>query len=82
MGLTVVPDPWPSRRFWLLGDHGRFRERGVPILYLFNGQHGDLHRPGDESRKIAFAAVARIGRFVALLADRLAAPLPAEGAAP
>jgi hypothetical protein len=82
MGLTVVPDPWPSRRLWLLGDHGRFREHGVPILYLFNGQHGDLHRPGDESRKIAFAAVARVGRFVALLADRLAAPLTVEGAAP
>ena len=82
IGLTLVPDPWPSRRYWLLGDHGRFREHGVPILYLFNGQHGDLHRPGDESRKIAFAAVARVARFVALLAGRLAAPIPAEGAAP
>ena len=82
LGLTLVPDPWPSRRFWLLGDHGRFRERGVPILYLFNGQHGDLHHPGDESRKIAFAAVARIARFVALVAGRLAAPLSSEGAAP
>lgn len=82
MGLTVVPDPWPSRRLWLLGDHGRFRERGVPILYLFNGQHGDLHRPGDESRKVAFAAVARIARFLALVAVRLGAPLPAEGVAP
>jgi Zn-dependent M28 family amino/carboxypeptidase len=82
MGLTVVPDPWPSRRLWLLGDHGRFRERGVPILYLFNGQHGDLHRPGDESRKVAFAAVARVARFVALVAGRLAAPPPARGVAP
>jgi len=82
IGLTLVPDPWPSRRFWLLGDHGRFRERGVPILYLFNGQHGDLHHPGDESRKIAFAAVARIARFVALVAGRLTAPLSSEGAVP
>ena len=74
LGLTLVPDPWPFRRFWLLGDHGRFREHGVPILYLFNGQHGDLHRPGDESRKIAFGAVARVARFVALLARGLTAP--------
>ena len=73
-GLTVVPDRWSSQRLWLVGDHGRFREHGVPILYLFNGPHGDLHRPGDESRKIGFAAVARVAHFVALLARSLAAP--------
>jgi hypothetical protein len=73
-GLAVAADPWPSQRLWLLGDHGRFGLRGVPVLYLFNGRHGDLHRPGDESRKIEFAAVARIARFVALLARRLALP--------
>jgi hypothetical protein len=35
----LVPDPWPYRRPWRAGDNGRFRALGVPILYLFNGQH-------------------------------------------
>ena len=82
LGLTIVADPWASHRLWLLGDHGRFREHGVPILYLFNGQHGDLHRPGDESRKIAVDAVARVARFVALVARALTASPSPQGAAP
>ena len=77
-----MTDPWPARRFWQLGDHGRFREQRVPILYLFNGQHGDLHRPGDETRKIAFDAVARVARFVAALARALTASPSPQGAAP
>ncbi len=76
-GLTVARDPWPSEQLWRLGDHGRFALRGVPTLYLFNGGHGDLHRPGDESGKIAFDTVARIARFVALLGRQLAvSPTP------
>jgi Zn-dependent M28 family amino/carboxypeptidase len=82
-GLTLVSDPWPSRRLWLQGDHGRFHQLGVPVLYLFNGQHGDLHRPGDESRKVAFDSVARVARFLSMLARHLTTEIPPpKGAAP
>ena len=76
LGLTVVGDPDPSLRLWLTGDHSAFYDVGIPILYLHNGLHGDLHRPGDEPQKIDFASTARIARFLALLAHEAATPAP------
>src|SRR5574341_59107 len=74
LGLTIVSDVQPKLRLWLEGDHAAFFERGIPILYLHNGLHGDLHRPGDEPQKIQFESTARIGRFLALLAHEVATP--------
>lgn len=73
LGLTLVADPWPRQRYWLLGDHGLFGARGVPALYLFNGPHGDMHRPSDESDKIHYPSVARTAAYLAALARALAA---------
>ena len=78
LGLTVVGDPWPRQRYWLLGDQGRFGAREVPTLYLFNGPHGDMHHPSDESDKIDFPAVARAGSYLPALARQLAASLPSH----
>jgi aminopeptidase YwaD len=44
-------------------DHTSFYARGVPVLFLFTGAHGDYHRPSDTPEKIdaeALVAVARL----------------------
>jgi Zn-dependent M28 family amino/carboxypeptidase len=76
LGLTVVSDLRPQSRLWLEGDHSLFFNIGLPILYLYNGPHADLHRPGDNPEKIDFSQTARIARFLALLAHAAATPTP------
>jgi hypothetical protein len=44
-------------------DHTSFYARGVPVLFLFTGAHGDYHRPTDTADKLdpeGLAAVARL----------------------
>lgn len=76
IGVTVVHDPAPDQRLWLQGDHSLFFALGIPILYLHNGTHGDLHHPGDEPQKIDFASTARITRFLTALVREAATPSP------
>lgn len=76
LGLAVIHDPAPNRRLWLQGDHSQFLALGIPILYLHNGMHGDLHQPGDEPQKIDFESTARIARFVTALVREAATPTP------
>jgi peptidase M28-like protein len=75
LGLTVVSDLRPQARLWLEGDHSLFFNAGLPILYLYNGPHADLHRPGDNPGKIDFPQTARVARFLALLALAAATPI-------
>jgi len=83
LGLTLVEDPWPRRRYWLLGDHGLFGTRGVPTLYLFNGPNGNMHHPSDESDRIHYPTVARTALYLPVLARELAAHPPlTQGANP
>ncbi|MBI1968243.1 MAG: M28 family peptidase [Gemmatimonadetes bacterium] len=76
LGITVVTAPNPKLRLWLQGDHALFFGRGIPILYLHNGAHGDLHKPGDEPHKIDVVSTARIARFLVLLAREAATATP------
>jgi hypothetical protein len=44
-------------------DHTSFFARGVPVLFLFTGAHGDYHRPSDTAEKVdpgGLVAVARL----------------------
>jgi hypothetical protein len=49
-------------------DHASFRARGVPVVFLFTGAHGDYHRPSDTPDKLDYdhlAATARLAYRVA-----------------
>ena len=64
-------------------DHGLFYHRGMPVLLLFDGRHGDLRHPGDENRQVSFHPVARVARFLPLPAHSLTAtPSSPQGAVP
>ncbi len=47
-------------------------QASVPTLNFFTGAHEDYHKPSDTAEKIVYPELARVARFGALLADRLA----------
>ncbi len=45
--------------FYERSDHFNFAEKGIPIVFYFNGVHPDYHRPTDTADKIDFDALAK-----------------------
>ena len=41
-------------RFYTRSDHYNFAERGVPVIFYFNGVHEDYHEPTDTPEKINY----------------------------
>jgi peptidase M28-like protein len=62
--LTPIGDIWPNESFYTRSDHYNFARRGVPILFFFNGTHGDYHRASDDVSKIDAEKESRIVRLV------------------
>ncbi|HET9598991.1 MAG TPA: M20/M25/M40 family metallo-hydrolase [Anaeromyxobacteraceae bacterium] len=56
-------------------DQTSFYARGVPVLFLFTGAHGDYHRPTDTADKVDPGSLAAVARL-AYRAARAAADAP------
>jgi Zn-dependent M28 family amino/carboxypeptidase len=41
-------------RFYYRSDHYNFAQNGVPVIFYFNGEHADYHRPTDTPEKINY----------------------------
>ena len=41
-------------RFYHRSDHYNFAQNGVPVIFYFNGEHADYHRPTDTPEKINY----------------------------
>lgn len=59
-------DPYYER-----SDHYVFAELGIPVLFLFNGEHADYHRPTDDVEKIDCDKIRRVARLVLRMVDEL-----------
>jgi Zn-dependent M28 family amino/carboxypeptidase len=57
-------DPKDPNRFYYRSDHYNFAEKGVPIIFYFNGTHKDYHRPTDTPDKINYPLMAKRGQLV------------------
>jgi hypothetical protein len=57
---------------YLPTDASAFFLRGVPILSAFTGTHSDYHTPRDTPEKLNYEGIAKISRFMALVARSLA----------
>jgi len=64
LGMTAIDDLWPEENFYMRSDHYNFARNGVPILFFFNGTHGDYHGLDDEVERIDGEKAARIARLV------------------
>lgn len=51
-------------RFYYRSDHYNFADKGVPIIFYFNGVHADYHQPTDTPDKINFDEYALRARLV------------------
>ncbi|MBI1341938.1 MAG: M28 family peptidase [Terrimonas sp.] len=57
-------DPKDPNRFYYRSDHYNFAEKGVPIIFYFNGVHQDYHRPTDTPDKINYPLMEKRARLV------------------
>ncbi len=57
-------DPNDKNRFYYRSDHYNFAEKGVPVIFYFNGVHADYHKPTDTPDKINYKLMAQRGQFV------------------
>ncbi|MEM9983668.1 MAG: M28 family peptidase [Bacteroidota bacterium] len=57
-------DEKDPNRYYYRSDHYNFAEKGIPVIFYFNGTHADYHKPTDDPEKIRFEKVARIAGLV------------------
>jgi hypothetical protein len=65
-------DPNDPNRFYYRSDHYNFAEKGVPIIFYFNGVHKDYHRPTDTPDKINYPLMAKRAQLVFYTAMEMA----------
>jgi len=57
----------PSRLVLLRRKRGTDDSLVDPIVFFFDGEHEDYHRPGDEVQKIDFQKMEKVGRTVYMM---------------
>ena len=57
-------DPKDPNRFYYRSDHFNFAEKGVPVIFYFNGTHKDYHQPTDTPDKINYSLMEKRARLV------------------
>ena len=65
-------DPNDPNRFYYRSDHYNFAQKGVPIIFYFNGVHPDYHRPTDTPDKIKYDLMEKRARLVFFTAMEMA----------
>lgn len=75
----LYDDPKDPNRFFYRSDHYNYAKNGIPIIFYFDGEHEDYHRPGDHPDKIDYPKMEKVTRtiFVTLweLANRATRPV-------
>jgi len=72
LNMTAIDDIWPEENFYGRSDHYNFAEKGVPILFFFNGVHEDYHQVSDEIDKIDTEKMDRIISLLYYLGEDIA----------
>ena len=57
-------DPKDPNRFYYRSDHYNFAQKGIPIIFYFNGVHPDYHRPTDTPDKIKYELMEKRAKLV------------------
>lgn len=50
-------DKKDPNRYYYRSDHYNFAKKGIPVVFLYSGEHEDYHKPTDEVTKIEFDAL-------------------------
>ncbi len=62
--MNAIDDRWPEQSFYTRSDHFTFAQKGVPVLFFFNGVHADYHRPTDSADRIDAEKESRIVKLL------------------
>ncbi len=65
-------DPNDPNRFFFRSDHFNYAQKGIPIIFYFDGEHEDYHRVTDHVEKIDFEKMQKVARTVYAMAWELA----------
>jgi Zn-dependent M28 family amino/carboxypeptidase len=57
-------DPNDPNRYFSRSDHYNYARKGIPIVFFFDGEHEDYHRPGDSADKIDYQKMEKVTRTV------------------
>ena len=72
LNMAAIDDIWPDERFYYRSDHYSFAEKGVPVLFFFNGTHEDYHGVNDEIEKVDTEKAMRIVKLMFYLSLEIA----------
>lgn len=53
-------------------DHAAFYAKNIPVFFISTGAHTDYHTPFDDSEKINYAGMEKVGKFTADLLSEMA----------
>ena len=59
-------------RYYYRSDHYNFAEKGIPVIFYFNGTHEDYHAPTDTPEKIDYELMAKRAQLIFITAWNLA----------
>ncbi len=65
-------DPADTNRFFFRSDHFNYAQKGIPIIFYFDGVHEDYHRPSDTADKIDYQKMEKIARTIFMTAHEIA----------
>jgi len=61
-----------SNRYYYRSDHYNFAKQDIPVIFYFNGEHSDYHKPTDTADKINYPLLAKRTQLIFATAWQLA----------
>lgn len=65
-------DPHDPNRFFFRSDHYNYAQKGIPIIFYFDGVHEDYHQASDSPDKIDYQKMEKVARTIYATAWELA----------
>lgn len=53
-----------SNRYYYRSDHYNFAQKGIPVIFYFNGEHEDYHKPTDTEDKINYELLKKRTQYI------------------
>jgi hypothetical protein len=75
LGLSfnyLYDNPNDPNRFFFRSDHFNYARKGIPIIFYFDGEHEDYHKPGDSPDKIDYQKMEKVARTIYVMMLELA----------
>lgn len=60
----LYDDPKDPNRFFFRSDHFNYARKGIPIIFYFDGEHEDYHKPTDTPDKIDYQKMEKVARTI------------------